>query len=63
MVKSAHMEKMTRREMISSAAFAAGVIAIEGLTTGCSDSLRNEKMIYRPLGKTGLEVRVIGFGA
>ena len=31
--------------------------------TGCTDSFRNEKMIYRPLGRTGLEVSVIGFGA
>lgn len=57
------MEKMTRREMISSAALAAGAIATEGMMTGCTDSFRNEKMIYRPLGRTGLEVSVIGFGA
>lgn len=57
------MQKITRREAISSAACFAGAIATGTMMTGCSDSLRNEKMIYRPLGKTGLEASVIGFGA
>lgn len=56
------MRQITRREAISSAACFAGAVATGTLATGCSDSLRNEKMIYRPLGKTGLEVSAIGFG-
>ena len=52
------MNEMTRREMISGAVMTAGA-----LMTGCGgDPFRNERMIYRPLGKTGLDVSVIGFG-
>ena len=56
------MEKMTRREAISSFVLTSGALAT-GMLTGCSDPFRNEKMIYRPLGRTGLDVSVIGFGA
>ena len=56
------MERMTRREAISSFVLTSGALAT-GMLTGCSDSLRNPKMIYRPLGRTGLDVSVIGFGA
>ena len=58
------MEKITRREMIAKSAMAAGALAAGELLTGCEAKfVRNEKMLYRPLGKTGLEVSVIGFGA
>ena len=57
------METMTRREVISSAALAAGAVAVGTMTGGCMDEMRNEKMIYRKLGQTGLEASVIGFGA
>ena len=44
--------------MISTTVLTAGA-----LVTGCGgDPLRNERMAYRPLGKTGLDVSVIGFG-
>ena len=56
--------EMTRREMIQSTAFAAGALAVGELVVGCEEKfVKNEKMHYRPLGKTGLEVSVIGFGA
>ena len=52
------MNEITRREMISGTVMTAGA-----LMTGCGgDPFRNEHMIYRPLGKTGLDVSVIGFG-
>jgi len=56
------MSKITRREAISTLVFTSGSFAV-GMLTGCHDSPKNEKMIYRPLGKTGLEVSVVGFGA
>ena len=57
------MKKMTRREAIAATACAVGAIVTGTTTSGCSGSFRNEKMIYRPLGRTGLEASVIGFGA
>ena len=57
------MEKITRREAIASGTCFAGAVATGTMMTGCTDSLRNEKMIYRKLGQTGLEASVIGFGA
>jgi len=50
--------KLTRREVLSSAALAAGA-----MVAGCGGQDRNEHMNYRKLGRTGLEVSVIGFGA
>jgi len=57
------MEALTRREALSSVAYATGAVAIGAWAPGCRDSLKNEKMIYRPLGRTGLEASIIGFGA
>ena len=55
------MNNLTRREAISSIVLTSGAFAA-GMLTGCSDPLKNEKMIYRPLGRTGLDVSAIGFG-
>ena len=58
------MEKMTRREMIASTAMTAGAAALGTVTGGCEKPfVKNENMLYRPLGRTGLEASVIGFGA
>ena len=56
------MNNLTRREAISSFVLTSGAFAA-GMLTGCYDPLKNEKMIYRKLGQTGLEASVIGFGA
>ena len=55
------MENFTRREVLATAAMAAGACIV-----GCGRDdrfVKNEKMLYRPLGRTGLDVSVIGFGA
>ena len=58
------MENITRRDMITTAALTAGALATGPFLAGCeAEFVKNEKMTYRPLGKTGLEVSVIGFGA
>ena len=58
------MKKITRREMLATSAMATGAVAAGGLFAGCErEFVKNEKMLYRPLGKTGLEVSVIGFGS
>lgn len=49
---------LTRRELVVTSAFAAGAFAL-----GCSGRRENPKMIYRPLGRTGLRVSAVGFGA
>ena len=55
---------MTRRQMIADSAFAAGALAAGPFIAGCDAGfVKNENMLYRPLGKTGLETSVIGFGA
>jgi len=58
------MDTYTRREMISSAAMTAGSLAAGSFLAGCDvGSGKHPGMLYRPLGRTGLEVSVIGFGA
>ena len=55
--------EMTRRGMLSAAAMSAGALAMGPFLGGCGVDGRNGRMIYRRLGKTGLDVSVIGFGA
>ena len=59
-MKEIGVEMFTRRTMLTATAFAAGAFAI-----GCGGGgpKRNPGMTYRKLGKTGLEVSEIGFGA
>ena len=54
--------ELTRREVLSSAAMSAGALMMGPLLGGCGKDGRNAHMIYRKLGKTGLEVSIIGFG-
>ena len=54
---------MTRREVLSATALTAGALTAEAILGGCRRDWRNERMTYRKLGRTGLEVSIIGFGA
>ncbi len=54
----------TRREFIAKATiFTAGAVTLSSLDSFASDSLPVSKLPKRVLGKTGVEVPILGLGA
>jgi predicted aldo/keto reductase-like oxidoreductase len=57
------MEKLNRRKFLKSGiAGAAGMVVLSDEIVGAGPSIRDKKIIFRTLGKTGIKVPVIGMG-